>query len=161
MIFVTNKLFSGNLLICFNRIAWVQLDYGIYSVSSCEFVTGSRMLENVSLVEKANADGQQNLQSLVQHYYPDDRLRYSKLLLSLYTLFGINCNMLESLFCRHLIPSGNGGLQKFICTEFMTSKSCTDDGWYLAQLSFSSWCWGLECTLCNMHAFMYAFEVHW
>ena len=88
--------------------------------------TGSRMLENASLVEKNNADAQQNLQSLVQYCYPDDRLRYSKLLLSLYTLFGINCNMLESLFCQHLISSGNGGLQKFIFTEFITNKRIGD-----------------------------------
>lgn len=93
------------------------------------FVSGSRMLENVSLVEKANAEAQQHLQSLVQNCYPDDRLRYSKLLLSLYTLFGINCNMLESLFCRHLLSGGNGGLQKFILTEFL-NKKCTDECWY-------------------------------
>lgn len=96
------------------------------------FHTGSHPLENSAAVERANAEAQQCLQSFIQQSYPNERLRYSKLLLTIYTLFGINCPMLEALFCHHLIPGdfreGGGGLVPYVFSEFLAikvPKSCS------------------------------------
>lgn len=58
------------------------------------------------------SEARQDLQDLVQHNHPTEKLRYSTLLLSLHTLFGIHCGMLQTLFCKHL--TDNGGIGAFI-----------------------------------------------
>lgn len=61
---------------------------------------------------RINSVARQDLQECVLRNHPSERLRYSTLLLSLHTLFGIHCDMLRSLFCQHL--NKTGGLQAFI-----------------------------------------------
>ena len=61
---------------------------------------------------RVNTVARQDLQECVLRSHPNERLRYSTLLLSLHTLFGIHCDMLRSLFCQHLKKSG--GVQAFI-----------------------------------------------
>ena len=70
-------------------------------------------LEMSDHVNKVNSEARQDLQDLVKHQHPDEKLRYSTLLLTLHTLFGIHGGLLQSLFCQHLTQCG-GGLDAFV-----------------------------------------------
>lgn len=76
------------------------------------FHTGAGTLERSHLADQMYSEARQDLQDLVQHNHPTEKLRYSTLLLSLHTLFGIHCGMLQTLFCKHL--TDNGGIGAFI-----------------------------------------------
>ena len=77
----------------------------------CETGAGGGM-QRVDIVERTNSEARQDLQDFVQHSQPNEKLRYSTLLLTLHTVFGINCGMLQALFCKQLAT--HGGLAVFI-----------------------------------------------
>ena len=64
------------------------------------FLSGAGTLERADLADQVNAEARQQLQDLVQRTHPTEKLRYSNMLLTLHTLFGINCGMLQSLLFR-------------------------------------------------------------
>jgi hypothetical protein len=60
-------------------------------------------LEMSSVVDQLSACARRDLQSLVERTHPSESLhRYSTLLLTMHTLYGVHCGMLEALFCRPL-----------------------------------------------------------
>jgi len=66
-------------------------------------------LDRPDLVEQLNSLIQQLLQEHVRMTRPNDVMHYSRLLLCLPALYGINCKMIENLFCGHI--NGNMDLQ--------------------------------------------------
>ena len=70
-------------------------------------IQGSEPLNESKLVAKQHNEAQQDLQSLSIHKFPSDRLRYSKLLLTIYTLFGVDSILVESGLVAELLPHGN------------------------------------------------------
>lgn len=66
------------------------------------FNAGYVGLDRPDLVDQLNSLIQQLLQQHVRSSRPDDVMHYSRLLLCLPTLYGINCKMIENLFCRHI-----------------------------------------------------------
>jgi len=80
------------------------------------FYTGtssSHSLVTSSITARMYSEARQDLQELVQHHHPHQTQRYVTLLLTLHTLFGVNCAMLEALFCDPLVV-GEEGLEGFI-----------------------------------------------
>lgn len=77
------------------------------------FHAGANKLEQGDVVSNLNTAARQDLQEIITDSHPNDKLRYSKLLLTLHTVFGVNCGMLESLFCAPLQLAG--GLESFAC----------------------------------------------
>jgi len=71
----------------------------------CVCVGSAGSLERPDIAERLGAEARQDLQKLAQHYRPSERMRYSALLLTLHTLYGVHCGMLASLFCRQLLGS--------------------------------------------------------
>ena len=59
-------------------------------------------LQQADTVERLASEARQDLQDLARHHRPSERLRYSNLLLTLHTVFGVHCGMLAALFCRQL-----------------------------------------------------------
>ncbi|XP_041377383.1 COUP transcription factor 2-like [Gigantopelta aegis] len=59
-------------------------------------------LDRPEVIDKLNLSVQQLLQQHVVDTRPDDVMHYSRLLLSLPSLYGIDHRMIENLFCRHL-----------------------------------------------------------
>lgn len=84
------------------------------------------MLERSDLIEIVYSEARQDLQDLVQHSHPNEKLRYSALLLLLHTLFGIHCGMLHGLFCQHLEKSG--GIEAFVCEALLASVETLQSG---------------------------------
>jgi len=76
------------------------------------FHSGANRLERSDVVAGLNTAARQDLQEIITDSHPTDKLRYSKLLLALHTVFGVNCAMLESLFCAPLNLAG--GLEAFV-----------------------------------------------
>lgn len=66
------------------------------------FNSGNVGLDNTELVEKLNSAVQQLLQQHVTTTRPDDVMHYSRILMLLPTLYGINCRMVENLFCKRI-----------------------------------------------------------
>jgi len=68
------------------------------------FHAGSALnsLERAEDVDRVGAEARQDLQDFAKHNRPAERLRYSSLLLTLHTVFGVHCGMLATLFCRHV-----------------------------------------------------------
>lgn len=68
------------------------------------FHAGSALnsLERAEDVDRVGAEARQDLQDFAKHNRPGERLRYSSLLLTLHTVFGVHCGMLATLFCRHV-----------------------------------------------------------
>lgn len=83
-------------------------------------------MERSDLVDVVYSEARQDLQDLVQHSHPTEKLRYSTLLLSLHTLFGIHCGMLQALFCRHLEQSG--GIVSFVGEALLASADAIRNG---------------------------------
>lgn len=99
-------------------------------------------LERPEVAERLGAEARQDLQKLAQHYRPSERMRYSALLLTLHTLYGVHCGMLASLFCRQLLGGGNsgGGIGDFfgdyVRRELSSSTVTADDcSWLRKSLS--------------------------
>jgi len=59
-------------------------------------------LQQADTIERLATEARQDLQDLAKHHWPTERLRYSNLLLTLHTVFGIHSGMLVALFCRQL-----------------------------------------------------------
>ena len=76
-------------------------------------------MERPDLVSRLNTSARQDLTEIVSHAQPHDRLRCSRLLLALHTLFGVNCAMLEALFCAPLrlcgAVRGGEGVRAYVC----------------------------------------------
>jgi hypothetical protein len=72
------------------------------------YVGSAGSLERPDIAERLGAEARQDLQKLAHHYRPSERMRYSALLLTLHTLYGVHCGMLASLFCRQLLGSAEG-----------------------------------------------------
>lgn len=73
------------------------------------------------LAKKISSEAVQDLHALVGHLHGNDKLRYSRLLLTLYTLFGINGSMVEALFCSQI--SSLGGIGAFVEHELRSASS--------------------------------------
>jgi len=76
-------------------------------------------LEASEAAERIHSEARQDLQEVVQHSHPEEKLRYITLLLTLHTLFSVNTAMLKVMFCDPIISScgtgpGSGGLEGFI-----------------------------------------------
>ena len=69
--------------------------------SLCLF-SGNVGLDDPELVEKLNSAVQQLLQQHVAATRPDDVMHYSRILMLLPSLYGINCRMVENLFCKRI-----------------------------------------------------------
>jgi len=80
------------------------------------FHVGANKLERGDDVANLNTAARQDLQEIITDSHPNDKLRYSRLLLALHTVFGVNCTMLESLFCAPLNLAG--GLETFVYKLF-------------------------------------------
>jgi len=76
------------------------------------FHVGANRLERGDEVASLNTAARQDLQEIIADSHPTDKLRYSRLLLALHTVFGVNCGMLESLFCAPLNLAG--GVETFV-----------------------------------------------
>ena len=68
---------------------------------------GCSGLENSIFVDNIGSKARQALQDHVRRSCPDDKLRYSDLLLYLHTLFGVNCGMVQTLFCAHVAKNSD------------------------------------------------------
>lgn len=70
----------------------------------CLNVSGSAAsaLERSDIVDRIGSEARQDLQDFARHNRPSERLRYSSLLLTLHTIFGVHCGMLAMLFCRQV-----------------------------------------------------------
>lgn len=66
------------------------------------FNSGYAGIERPSEVEQINSLVQRLLQEHVRVSRPNDLMHYSKLLLCLPSLYGMNCKMIENLFCKHI-----------------------------------------------------------
>lgn len=66
------------------------------------FNAGYVGLDRPDFVDQVNSLVQQLLQEHVQSSRPNNVMHYSRLLLCLPALYGINCKMIENLFCRHI-----------------------------------------------------------
>lgn len=66
------------------------------------FNSGYVGLDRPDQVEQLNSLIQQLLQEHARSTRPNDHLHYSRLLLCLPALYGINCKMIENLFCKHI-----------------------------------------------------------
>nr|UJP31523.1 putative steroidogenic factor 1 [Macoploma tenta] len=66
------------------------------------FNSGYVGLDDTELIEKLNSAVQQLLQQHVTASRPGDVMHYSRILMCLPSLYGINCKMIEKLFCRRL-----------------------------------------------------------
>ena len=66
------------------------------------YISGYVGLDMPELVDQLNSVVQQLLQQHVSNTRPDDVMHYSRLLMCLPALYGINCRMFENLFCKHL-----------------------------------------------------------
>ena len=77
-------------------------------VLHCFVSTGSStaVLERADVVDRIGTEARQDLQDFAVHHRPLERLRYSSLLLTLHTVFGIHCGQLSRLFC-HQLPGFN------------------------------------------------------
>ena len=64
-------------------------------------------MENVDFVERISSSARQMLQDYVARTRPGDKLRYSHLLLCLHSLFGVNCGMVQTLFCKHVAKNND------------------------------------------------------
>jgi hypothetical protein len=88
-------------------------------------------LERPDVAERLGAEARQDLQKLAQHYRPSERMRYSALLLTLHTLYGVHCGMLASLFCRQLLGGSSGSSAGDFFGEYvrreLSSTLTTDD----------------------------------
>lgn len=71
------------------------------------------------LVAKQHNEAQQDLQSLSIHKFPSDRLRYSKLLLTIYTLFGVDSILVESGLVAELLSYGH-----VLCCILLIGRLC-------------------------------------
>ncbi|GAB1606077.1 putative uncharacterized protein DDB_G0288537 [Argonauta hians] len=66
------------------------------------FNAGYVGLEMASIVDSMNSYIQQKLQQHINTKHPTDHLRFSRVLMSLPSLYGINCKMVDNLFCRYI-----------------------------------------------------------
>ncbi|XP_045163589.2 uncharacterized protein LOC123527919 [Mercenaria mercenaria] len=66
------------------------------------FNSGNVGLDDAELVEKLNSAVQQLLQQHVTSTRPNDVMHYSRILMLLPSLYGINCRMVETLFCKRI-----------------------------------------------------------
>ena len=66
-------------------------------------LSGYHDVENSEYIDSVNSLVRQSLQKYILSVHPTNKMRYSQLLLTLPALFGINCKMMENLFCRHII----------------------------------------------------------
>lgn len=64
--------------------------------------SGNAGLDDPELVEKLNSAVQQLLQQHVTATRPNDVMHYSRILMLLPSLYGINCRMVENLFCKRI-----------------------------------------------------------
>jgi hypothetical protein len=64
------------------------------------FQLGAGTLDRADLADAVNTEARQRLQEAVHRSHPSEKLRYSTLLLTLHTLFGIHCGMLQALLYR-------------------------------------------------------------
>ncbi len=60
-------------------------------------------VDNSEYIESVNTLVRQSLHRYIQRTQPDNKMRYSQILLLLPTLFSVNSKMMEKLFCRHII----------------------------------------------------------
>ncbi|XP_029643396.1 putative uncharacterized protein DDB_G0288537 [Octopus sinensis] len=66
------------------------------------FNAGYVGLEMASIVDSMNSCIQQRLQQHINTKHPRDHIRFSRVLMSLPSLYGINCKMVDNLFCRYI-----------------------------------------------------------
>lgn len=78
-----------------------QKEYALLRMSVL-FNAGYVGLDKPELVEKLNSAVQQLLQQHVTATRPGDAMHYSRILMCLPSLYGINCKMVENLFCARI-----------------------------------------------------------
>ncbi|WAR15074.1 7UP1-like protein [Mya arenaria] len=83
------------------NLAMDQKEYALLRMAVL-FNTATPGLEDMNLVEKLNSAVQQLLQQHVSVTRPNDVMRHSKILMLLPSLYGINCKMVENLFCKRI-----------------------------------------------------------
>ncbi|KAK3105188.1 hypothetical protein FSP39_019256 [Pinctada imbricata] len=76
------------------------------------FNAGYSGLDRPEHVDQLNSLIQQLLKEHVQTSRPNDVMHYSRLLLCLPALYGINCKMIENLFCKHI--NGNMDIEMLL-----------------------------------------------
>lgn len=84
-----------------NSMCLDQKEYALLRMAVL-FNAGYVGLDRPELVDQLNSVVQQLLQQHVSATRPDDVMHYSRLLMCLPALYGINCRMFENLFCKHL-----------------------------------------------------------
>lgn len=84
-----------------NTMCLDQKEYALLRMAVL-FNAGYVGLDRPELVDQLNSVVQQLLQQHVSATRPDDVMHYSRLLMCLPALYGINCRMFENLFCKHL-----------------------------------------------------------
>lgn len=84
-----------------NTMCLDQKEYALLRMAVL-FNAGYVGLDKPELVDQLNSVVQQLLQQHVSATRPDDVMHYSRLLMCLPALYGINCRMFENLFCKHL-----------------------------------------------------------
>lgn len=82
---------------------WIKLHYS--RVIYLYVFAGYDGLENADYVDDVNTYIRDDLQVHIRQSRPSEKLRYSNILLCLHTLFGINCKVVDTLFC---MPRANG-----------------------------------------------------
>lgn len=71
------------------------------------FHTGHSEIENTDFVDKVSNYVRQSLQDHIKETHTSEKLRYSNILLCLHTLYGVNCKMVQSLFCKQQVKSSD------------------------------------------------------
>lgn len=92
-------------LIC--KCQSMNLDHKEYQYirKSALFHSGYDGLENGDYIDDVNTYIRDDLQVHIRNSRPNEKLRYSNILLCLHTLFGINCQVVDNLFC---LPRAKG-----------------------------------------------------
>lgn len=73
---------------------------------ACYFIfPGSSGIVNKSLIEEMSTLVRHQLQVHVKEHKPYEKMRYSSILLLLHTLSGISTQMVQNLFCKHILTN--------------------------------------------------------
>lgn len=82
------------------------------------FNPGCYITDNPSYIDSVNGFARQALQEHISNTRPTEKMRYSQILLCLPSLYGINCKVVENLFCRHI----SGGTDTEVLLKEMLQK---------------------------------------
>lgn len=75
-------------------------------------------------MEDTNSQARQALQKHVQETKPDEKLRYSSILLRLHALPSINNQMIQNLFCKHI--TSKVSMQEYL-KDLLLERDPADD----------------------------------